>query len=93
MQTLSSFVASTELGSNGAAPPSGDATTIVTCGERTSYGCANSGYLTLVRGYKGIGSLVEARTRYQPVGFPVSPILEWEVRTKRTFGGIVDVWW
>lgn len=25
-------------------------------------------------------------TRYQPVGLPVSPIFECEVRTKRTFG-------
>ena len=30
-------------------------------------------------------------TKYQPVGFPVSPSLSWEVRTKRTLGssGIV----
>jgi hypothetical protein len=26
------------------------------------------------------------QTRYQPVGLPVSPNFEWEVRTKRTFG-------
>jgi hypothetical protein len=28
-------------------------------------------------------------TRYQPVGLPVSPILEWDVRTKRTFGAML----
>jgi len=29
------------------------------------------------------------RTRYHPVGLPVLPILLWEVRTNRTFGGAI----
>lgn len=33
----------------------------------------------------------EGRTRYQPVGLPVLPILLWEVRTKRTLGAILNV--
>ena len=40
----SSVNISTELGSSGAAPPLGEATTISTLGDRTSWGCANSGY-------------------------------------------------
>jgi hypothetical protein len=35
------------------------------------------------------GRRAQGRTRYQPVGLPVFPILEWEVRTKRTFGGAI----
>ena len=29
---------------------------------------------------------MDGRTKYQPVGLPVSPIFPWEVRTKRTLG-------
>ena len=29
---------------------------------------------------------IEGRTKYQPVGLPVSPNLLWEVTTKRTLG-------
>ena len=49
----------------------------------SSYGWANSGYAMLA---DGESRRMGIQTRYQPVGLPVSPNFEWEVRTKRTFG-------
>jgi hypothetical protein len=45
-----------------------------------------------VRGNGNLGRGRGKLTRYQPVGFPVSPNLSWEVRTKRTFGAILELY-
>lgn len=83
MLTASSLNASTEEGSSGASPPEGEAMVIWVWGARTSYGCANSGCVVVSMGRDEGRSRC---TKYHPVGLPVSPILEWLVRTKRTFG-------